>query len=74
MNFTDEDVDIVQISSNWDDDETDIILKPKIIKPKIIKPNKILSPRTKYLEKCKIQKIIDESEKDLILELFNKQT
>ena len=82
FNPSDEDVDIIQISTNWDDEPE--IKKPKnvnkIIKPKIIKPKpknniksekpKVLTPYEKYLKKYNEQQLVEKSDKEIIESLF----
>ena len=86
-NLLDEDIDIVQASTNWDDEPVtrpkkglNKIVKPKIIKPKAKAKNTqpsfqpsfqpTLTAQEKYLEKCRQQQLVEQSDKELITDLF----
>jgi hypothetical protein len=82
-NPIDEDLDIIQISTNWDDEHVikQTRVQAKIIKPKIIKPklnlkniyqakSKVQTPHEKYLEKYSQQQLVEQSDKELIELLF----
>jgi len=82
FNPLDEDIDLIQISTNWDDEP--VVKKTKnvnkIIKPKIIKPKpknniktekpKVLTPYEKYLKKYSEQQLVEQSDKEIIDSLF----
>ena len=83
MNYSwlDEDIDIVQASTNWDDEPVTTSKKGlnKIVKPKIIKPKPkntqpsfqpTLTAQEKYLEKCRQQQLVEQSDKELTMDLF----
>ena len=76
FNPLDEDVDLIQISTNWDDEPVvktknlNKIIKPKIIKPKIIKP-KIIKPKPKNNIKTEKPKVLTPYEK--YLKKYNEQ-